>query len=87
MTEAMQKQFTIIASNLGAAPEIITDGAKGVIVHPFDAAALSHAKIGLVQNREKSRVLAFNAKVAADQRYTPSTVAENFAKNSQTGAF
>lgn len=64
--EAMRFGLPVIASTLGAACEIVTEGENGFLVRPHDAAALSRHLRSLHDNREQLLAMSF----AARRRYT-----------------
>lgn len=53
--EAMAAKLPIVATLAGAAPEIIVDGATGLLVEADDTSALANALIILLQNPQKAR--------------------------------
>ena len=56
--EAMALGTPVVASRVGGIPEILTDGADGLLVAPGDVAGLAQAIAALVDDRERRRSLA-----------------------------
>jgi hypothetical protein len=50
IVEAMQAGKTVVATRVGAVPEIVRDGVDGIVVPPRDVKALSEAMIRLVKD-------------------------------------
>jgi glycosyltransferase involved in cell wall biosynthesis len=48
--EAMAAKKAIVASNVGGVPELVTDGANGLLVPPSDPSELSKTCLHLIQN-------------------------------------
>jgi glycosyltransferase involved in cell wall biosynthesis len=53
-TEAMMRGTAVIASSVGAQPEIVRDGETGFLVPPNDIDALTTALLNLLQNRDRA---------------------------------
>ena len=53
--EAMASRTPVVATSVGAVPEVITDGESGLIVPPHDHQALAHAMARMVELPEKTR--------------------------------
>lgn len=53
-TEAMMRGTAVIASNVGAQPEIVRDGETGFLVPPNDIDALTTALLHLLLNRDRA---------------------------------
>lgn len=76
--EAMAMSRPVIASLLGAGPEIVTHGHDGLLVDPRKAQDLSDAICRLIEDRGYARSLAIAAR---------RTVEERFTAEAMTGAF
>jgi glycosyltransferase involved in cell wall biosynthesis len=50
LMEAMAAKKAIVASNVGGVPELVTDGANGLLVPPSDPSELSKTCLHLIQN-------------------------------------
>jgi glycosyltransferase involved in cell wall biosynthesis len=57
LMEAQSQRLPCVASRLAAIPELVHDGATGVLVRPGDAAALSAALAALIRDPGRRRVL------------------------------
>jgi glycosyltransferase involved in cell wall biosynthesis len=57
LLEAMRAGLPIVATRVGAIPEIVEDGVTGVLVPPDDAGALAEAVLGLVSDPTHAREL------------------------------
>ena len=78
LIEAMAAELPIIATPVGAAPELLQGGRNGVIVPCADAAALVHAVQALLEDvGERSRLGAAAGRAAAE--LTSDAVREDFA--------
>jgi glycosyltransferase involved in cell wall biosynthesis len=78
LIEAMAAELPIIATPVGAAPELLQDGRNGVLVPCADAVALVHAVQGLLENAgERTRLGAAAGRAAAE--FTSDAVREDFA--------
>ncbi len=60
--EAMAAEIPIIATNVGAIPEIIKDGKNGILIEPKDSKVIAEKIIWLLNNQEKAQKIAFKAK-------------------------
>lgn len=64
LLEAMAAGLPIVATDVGAVPEIIENQKTGLIVAPADARALAEAIAYLIENPEQAKQLGTNAKEA-----------------------
>jgi glycosyltransferase involved in cell wall biosynthesis len=55
--EASACEVPVVATRVGGVPEAVVDGVTGVLVPPFDAAALASACIALIQDPQKRAAL------------------------------
>lgn len=67
--EAMANKVPVIASDLGAPKEIITDGENGYIVNPHAPEKIADAAIKLLENDEKREHMGLNAQQHVQQHY------------------
>lgn len=58
MAEAMAAGVPVIATACGAPPEVIRDGVNGLLVPPFDSAALAQAMLQLLTDDDRRRRIA-----------------------------
>jgi glycosyltransferase involved in cell wall biosynthesis len=70
LLEAMALGTPVVASAVGGVPEVVTDGATGVLVAPADARALADACVALVRDRPRSLALAGRAREVIEARFS-----------------
>jgi phosphatidylinositol alpha-1,6-mannosyltransferase len=75
--EAMAAGLPVVACRAAAVPEVVEDGATGVLVPPRDPAALAAALIELLASQERRRVLG-EAGRRRVTLFTPDRVATRF---------
>lgn len=68
--EAMRSGCAVVASNHGAAAEIITNGVDGLLVEPGDASALSEAIARLLGDRDLRGRISARAALTVERRFT-----------------
>jgi len=69
--EAMAAETPVLASNVGGIPEMVVDGETGVLVPPYDAAAVTEALDYLLDDPERLRELgAAGLQRLLDQQWT-----------------
>ena len=68
--EAMASSLPVIATHVGGIPELVRDGENGLLVPPGDPAALAHAILRLVDNREESRRMGERGRDRMEERFT-----------------
>jgi len=71
IVEAMSAGAAVVASSLGAAPEIVADGVTGLIADPRSPTQLEEALTRLVQDAPLRRQLAHAGKAHARRVYAP----------------
>ena len=69
LIEAMASRKSIVVSNVGGVPELITDGVNGLLVAPSDPPGLAEACKWLIQNKEKKEALAAVGLETAKERF------------------
>ncbi|PIP31988.1 hypothetical protein COX24_00540 [bacterium (Candidatus Gribaldobacteria) CG23_combo_of_CG06-09_8_20_14_all_37_87_8] len=67
LLEAMQAQLPIVATKVGAIPEIIENEKEGLLVEPKNPMALKEAIQKILQNPLKAKTMALNASLKARQ--------------------
>jgi glycosyltransferase involved in cell wall biosynthesis len=72
--EAMAAGVPVIAADVGAVPELLEDGAAGVLIRPGDASGLADATRGLLLDPERRERLSRAARASAE-RFRWETVA------------
>ncbi|MFH1900727.1 MAG: glycosyltransferase, partial [Candidatus Omnitrophota bacterium] len=70
IVEAFACGVPVVASNIGALPEIIEDGRDGILVAPGDSEAISKAILDLLSNLQLAKDLAINARRKAERLYS-----------------
>ena len=70
MAEAMGAGLPIIATRVGALPELIEDGVTGTLVPPGNIPALYRAILAMLENPARSRALADAGREMVRQRYS-----------------
>jgi starch synthase len=65
----------VIATTVGALPEMVDDGQTGFLVPPRDEKALAEAVVRLLSDRELRREFAVNARQKVDRECSPEVVA------------
>jgi glycosyltransferase involved in cell wall biosynthesis len=76
--EAMSRGLCVIATNVGGAHDVITNGENGLLVPPGDAAAMADAVSTLIADPERTAALAARAAATA-RTYTWERVARETA--------
>jgi glycosyltransferase involved in cell wall biosynthesis len=76
IVEAMSAGAAIIASSLGAAPEIVTHGVTGLIADPRSPEALAQALASLLSDPQLRKQLALAGKIHAREMYAPERFAQ-----------
>ncbi|MCG2690350.1 glycosyltransferase family 4 protein, partial [Candidatus Parcubacteria bacterium] len=79
LLEAMRAQLPIVATKVGAIPEIIENEKEGLLVKPKDSSALKAKIEELLHNKEKANFLAQNASLKAKKYTLESMLAETKA--------
>jgi len=70
LLEAMQAKLSIIATNVGAIPEMIQDGREGILIEPENPAEFAEKIILLARNQKLREELGGNAYVKFIENYT-----------------
>ena len=78
LLEYMAAGRAIVATNVGAAPELIEDGVHGLLVPPDDAGRLAEAIDALLRKPELARRLGDAARQRARDRYGREAMVERF---------
>jgi glycosyltransferase involved in cell wall biosynthesis len=85
--EAMARSRPVIASNVGALPEVVSHGKTGLLV-PVDAAQLAGAAVKLLQDAPLRREMGKCARKEVEQRFSLDTMAfgcENVYRKALSG--
>lgn len=70
LIEAMAAGRAVVGTRVGGVPEVIRDGATGVLVSPSDPPALARALAGLLDDPDARRKLGNDARDEARERWT-----------------
>jgi glycosyltransferase involved in cell wall biosynthesis len=76
LMEAMGMQLPIVATKVGAVPEIIEDSKEALLVSPGDEIALANGIERLLTNDELAKNLAKNARELVTTKYSWESVAK-----------
>jgi glycosyltransferase involved in cell wall biosynthesis len=68
--EAMMAERPVVAANAGALPEIVVDGATGILTPPGDDAALADALVSLLSSDARRAQMGSAARQRAQAEYT-----------------
>lgn len=77
-TEAMIRGTAVVASAVGAQPEIIEDGKTGFLIPPNDVNALVAALLNLVLNRSLAEEMGQNGRFRSQTYFSENRRTENF---------
>ena len=67
--EAMTHGLPVVATNVGALPDMVEDGVNGYLVDPSDTAALAQRLITLLAEPETCRAMGARGRALAGERY------------------
>jgi glycosyltransferase involved in cell wall biosynthesis len=73
--EAMAMKKAIVASNVGWATEMITDGENGFLVHPTDHSKFANRIIQLLLDTDQTATFGSAARIRAEEKYDREKVA------------
>jgi len=79
LLEAMLAGLPIAATRVSAVPEVVADGATGLLVEPGDAPALAGALSALLDEPERARALGEAGRERARRRFSVARMAERTA--------
>lgn len=77
-TEAMMRGTAVIASAVGAQPEIVEEGVTGFLIPPGDVASLASALVRLLSNAELSEQMGQAGRQRALNYFSENQCTENF---------
>jgi glycosyltransferase involved in cell wall biosynthesis len=76
LLEAMASGVPVLAAKVGGVPDLIQDGETGVFCDPHDAASIRTGVERILANPTAARQMAWRAKLVAQERFHPRTVAQ-----------
>jgi glycosyltransferase involved in cell wall biosynthesis len=76
LIEAMAASKPVVATDAGAAREIIADGVQGVLVSPGDAQALARALIRILSDPALAATMGRSGRATVQDRFTAQQYAE-----------
>lgn len=79
-TEAMMRGTAVVASAIGAQPEIIVDGETGFLVSPGDVSALSKSLVQLLSDKDLAEKMGALGRHRALQEFSDSSRTSAFVK-------
>ncbi|WP_031386105.1 glycosyltransferase family 4 protein [Desulfonatronum thiodismutans] len=80
LLEAMSMQKPVIATDVGAVSRVIATDSNGLLVPSKDTKALVSAILQLMNNPKKSKMLAQNARLTVEERFSSRAMARNYEK-------
>jgi glycosyltransferase involved in cell wall biosynthesis len=80
LLEAMQAGLPVVASGIGAIPEMIIDSVNGLLVKPGNTPMLAEKITLLVENRELRITLGEQAKISFEKKYSPEKFEAGFSR-------
>jgi glycosyltransferase involved in cell wall biosynthesis len=80
LLEAMAAGKAIIATRVGAVPQVITDQVTGLLVEPADAASLAQAISQLLSHPDLCRQLAHRARACVERDYTAAGMVQKYGE-------
>jgi glycosyltransferase involved in cell wall biosynthesis len=84
MAEAMGAGLPLIATRVGALPEIIEDGVTGTLVSPGNIPALYRAILEKLENPDRAQALADKGRETVRQRFSWDQAARKMTEIYQT---
>jgi len=80
LAEALATGSPVVASNVGAIKELVTDGFNGVLAEPESAESIAEKVIALICDSDHMQMLSDNAIVDSRERFSPEVVAKQTIK-------
>lgn len=78
LLEAMATGLPVIATNVGAVPEVMTHGEHGYVLEPGPVEPLSNALIDLLKDNTKASQFGAAGKIRIEQRYSADAMARQY---------
>jgi glycosyltransferase involved in cell wall biosynthesis len=76
--EAMAAGLPVVATNVGGVPEVVEDGATGIIVPPKDCSALTRGIARLLRDPELRRAMGRSSARRAASRFSMAKMVEDY---------
>ena len=70
LLEAMSRRVPVIASRVGAIPEVALDGETGILFEPRDVAALTNAILRLLSDRSLRKYMGLLGAATLEERFS-----------------
>jgi glycosyltransferase involved in cell wall biosynthesis len=80
LVEAMSFGLPVVVTRVGGVPEVVTDGAEGLLVPPSDAGALASALGALLADSPRRQKMGEAARTRALRDYALSTMADRYER-------
>jgi glycosyltransferase involved in cell wall biosynthesis len=80
LVEAMSFGLPVVVTGVGGVPEVVTDGAEGILVPPSDAGALAAALGALLADAPRRQKMGEAARTRALRDYALSTMADRYER-------
>jgi glycosyltransferase involved in cell wall biosynthesis len=77
--EAMAAEKAIIATNVGAALEVLENGVTAHVIPPLEVEPLTNAMLATVEQPEQAKALASRARAVVNAQFSVEKMAENYA--------
>lgn len=78
LAEAMILKKPVVATSVGAIPEVIINGESGILVSPGKPDELANGIIELLANENKTKQMSDNARVRYEKYFTAKIMAKNY---------
>ena len=78
MVEAMSIEVPVVASNVGAIPEVIVDGKSGLLVDPQDISGWKNALENLIENDTLCREIGAAGRERIEKNFTAEKMSKNY---------
>lgn len=80
MIEAMACERPVVATKVGAAPEVLSSSQNGILVDAANTDSLSNAIIRILSNEKLSRIVGINARNSVLNKYDWNAIAKNLVR-------
>jgi glycosyltransferase involved in cell wall biosynthesis len=78
LLEAMAASRPVVVSNVGAIPDVVEDGGSGILVSPFDSAAIERALLSLAEDPERAARMGEAGRRRVFQDFNAETALKNY---------